>query len=409
AAAPVPRTPVRNAALSTDSSLPTMALRVVHLTTVWLPQTQTWIYTQVTGVPSQRIQCEVICERVENLGQFALPRLHRASAPPGVNMLLAACRERLGFRVLWPGVARTARRLEPQVIHSHFGDAAWAHIGVAKSSGAAHIASFYGYDASLLARRTRWRKRLRELFLAVDLILCEGPHMARTLAGLGCPATKLRVHHLGVCLERLAYRPRRWQPGEPLKVLIAATFTEKKGIPFALRALGRLRGRLDLQVTVVGDARDRAEHMEQKREIARAISESGLQDVVRMAGFQSHAEMIREAYAHHLFLSPSVTAASGDTEGGAPVSIAEMAATGMLVISSWHCDIPEMVIDGETGFLAPERDVSGIVECLRRAVGAPDRWPVLLDAARRHIEKEFNASTQGERLAGIYEQAARAS
>ena len=60
--------------------------------------------------------------------------------------------------------------------------------------------------------------------------------------------------NLGVELQRLEFRPRRRESGEPLRVLIAASFTEKKGIPYALRALGRLGTRSAVEVTVVGDA-----------------------------------------------------------------------------------------------------------------------------------------------------------
>jgi len=75
-----------------------------------------------------------------------------------------------------------------------------------------------------------------------------------------------------------------------------------------------------------------------------------------MLGFQPHAILFEEAYKNHIFLSPSVTALDGDTEGGAPVTIIEMAATGMPIISTKHCDIPEVIKDGVTGFLANERD-----------------------------------------------------
>ncbi len=70
-------------------------------------------------------------------------------------------------------------------------------------------------------------------------------------------------------------------------------------------------------------------------------------------GYQPHSTLFAEAYRHHIFLSPSVTASTGDTEGGAPVSLIEMAATGMLIVSTTHCDIPEVIKHGVTGLLAP--------------------------------------------------------
>jgi colanic acid/amylovoran biosynthesis glycosyltransferase len=109
--------------------------------------------------------------------------------------------------------------------------------------------------------------------------------------------------------------------------------------------------------------------------------------------------LFEQAYEHDVFLSPSVTAADGDTEGGAPVTILEMAATGMPVVSTRHCDIPAVLPDG---LLADERDVEGLHVLLAELIDAPDDWERRCRAAREHIERDYNAVRQGEALAAIY-------
>ena len=111
---------------------------------------------------------------------------------------------------------------------------------------------------------------------------------------------------------------------------------------------------------------------------------------------------MEEARRHHVFLSPSVTASDGDTEGGAPVSLIEMSASGMMIVSTTHCDIPGVILDGKTGLLAPERDVDGLVERLQWIVAHPEQWMEMQRAGRAHIEAEFDARRQGERLGEIY-------
>lgn len=379
-------------------------IRVVHSTPVWLPVTQTWIHTQASRLPPDRVESHVVCERSENLDQFPVPRLHDFSKAGAWERTWDRGLRRLGLRRHLGYLARTARRVKADVLHSHFGDVAWANLGAARAAGCRHAATFYGYDMSRLARSPAWQSRFRQLFDGVDRVFCEGPHMARRVVELGCPESKMRVHHLGIALERLPFRPRSWAPGKVLKVLIAATFTEKKGIPYALEALGRLRRQVEVEVTVIGDAREEsAENQSQKRKILSTISAHGMNDRVRLLGFQPHARMIEEAYAHHVFLSPSVAAADGDTEGGAPVSILEMAASGMLVVSTRHCDIPNVLEDGRSGLLAGERDVEGLLDRLLVAVREPQRWPDMLARARARIEAEFDARIQGERLASHYE------
>ncbi|HET6763493.1 MAG TPA: glycosyltransferase, partial [Longimicrobiaceae bacterium] len=87
---------------------------------------------------------------------------------------------------------------------------------------------------------------------------------------------------------------------------------------------------------------------------------------------------------------------------GAPVSLAEMAATGMAVVATTHCDIPQVVLDGVTGYLAPEHDVDALVALMERFAAHPGCWRTMGLAARRHVETWFDARAQGLELAGRY-------
>lgn len=61
----------------------------------------------------------------------------------------------------------------------------------------------------------------------------------------------------------------------------------------------------------------------------------------------------------------SVLNKTNNTKAGAPVAILEAQATGLPVISSYHADIPEVVVDGKSALLAPERDVGALAKHLR--------------------------------------------
>lgn len=379
---------------------------VVHSCPVWLPLTQAWMYHQIRYLPPQ-IECHIVCEKTANIEQFGWPSLHSLERCARWRRFLDLALKRARIR-RYPGLLpRVAHRYRARVLHSHFGNVAWANIGAARTAGLAHVATFYGFDVGMLPKsRPVWRRRYRDLFRQVDRVLCEGTHMLGRIAELGCPLEKLRVHHLGVPLDQIPFRPRAWHPAAPLRVLIAASFQEKKGITYALHALARLKRDVLLQVTLIGDANDEPRSQEEKRRILSVIADSSLRSDVRMLGYQSYAALFREAYEHHVFLAPSVTASDGDTEGGAPVTLIEMAASGMPVISSRHCDIPEIVQGGVTGFLVPERDADAIYSALRQLIASPEAWATMATAARRHIEREFDASRQGERLAEIYRELA---
>lgn len=376
---------------------------VAHSVPEWLPLTQTWLHEQVRRLPAARVESLVVCERLAEAGRFPVPRLHALSerALPvrlwDLGLRALHVRRHLGLLV------REGRRAGARVVHSHFGHIGWADAGAARALGARHVVTFYGLDVRKLPQDDpRWLARYPEMFAEVSAVLCEGSHMARAIEALGCPAEKIRVHHLGVPVEEIAYAPRALRPGEPLRVLIAASFREKKGIPFALEAVALARRETPVDITIVGDAGPEPAHQAEKARILETIARHGLGACVRMLGFQSHESLFAEAYRHHVFLSPSVTAADGDTEGGAPVAIVDMAATGMPIVSTRHCDIPEVVREGETGLLADERDAEQLAAHLVRLAADPASWRPMLDAGRRHIEREYDARRQGERLAAIY-------
>ena len=74
----------------------------------------------------------------------------------------------------------------------------------------------------------------------------------------------------------------------------------------------------------------------------------------------------QEEFSYYLqnslaFVQHSITAINGDQEG-TPVAILEASAAGLPVISTKHAGIPDVIIDGETGFLVEEHDVDGMAE-----------------------------------------------
>jgi colanic acid/amylovoran biosynthesis glycosyltransferase len=374
---------------------------VIQSVSKWLPQTATWLHNQVRLLPPE-FESHIVCEATMNLDQFPQPRIHSLDAQPMWRYVWDKGMRKLGVRNHLGFVVGCAREAGARLLHSHFGDLAWRDIAVARMAGVKHVVTFYGIDVVYVPRSDpRWPGRYQDMFSVVERVLCEGPFMAQCLVELGCPQEKVSVHHLGIDLDQIPFQPRTWHSGEPLRVLLAGSFREKKGFPYALEALGRIKDETPLEVTVIGDANNERTEREKKR-ILETIETSGLSGDVRMLGYQPYDVLLKEAGRHHVFLSPSVTAADGDSEGGAPVSIIEMCASGMAVVSTTHCDIPGVILNGVTGLLAEERDVDGLVTHLRYLIANPDRWSGMLVAARKHVEAEFAAKRQGQRLGDIY-------
>jgi len=379
-------------------------LVVAHSFEVWLPLTMTWAYNQLRY--AEGTEAIVLAGATANRDRFPWEPVYTTKSKLERSWMRAV--RRAGRRAHPRAFERAFRDCRPHVLHSHFGYRGWADLPLARRHGPAHVVTFYGHDVTMFPSTwPEWRHRYLELFAAADLILCEGPFMAGSIIGLGCPWEKVRVQRLGVELDRLPCHPRELRDGEPVRILIAGAFRPKKGIPAALEAVAfsRARGH-DLRVTVVGGSNGSAIEEAEQACIKGVVRRHGLADVVTFVGMAPYERLLVELERHHLFLSPSVTAPDGDSEGGAPVTIIEAAATGMPVVSTTHCDIPEVVEDGMTGILAPEGDQRALDEALDGLVSAPDRWPAMGEAAADLARRRFDVRVCAGRLAATYRELA---
>ena len=110
---------------------------------------------------------------------------------------------------------------------------------------------------------------------------------------------------------------------------------------------------------------------------------------IEFLGAQNHSVVEREMQNARCFVQHSVVAPSGDCEG-TPVSILEAGATGLPVVSTRHAGIPDVVIEGQTGFLVDEGDQSGMSHWMSQFAEQPELARTMGSAARDHITRNFS-------------------
>lgn len=370
--------------------------------------TSNWIHTQVQHLT--RYNPIVLTEKTANLEGHSAPEYCALEERPRVEGWVnwISCRI-VGYPASF---SKMIRQNNAQLLHAHFGFTGYGALPLAKRTRLPLITTFYGVDASKLPKiHPIWRKYYSKLFQYGSRFLVEGHHMGKQLVSLGCPENKITVQHLGIDLDRFPFEPRQLREGQTLKILAAGRFTEKKGLLYAVEAFAKLVGKnVNSQLTVIGDAASSGdsgyvqESQSTKQLILNAIKQNGVADKITLLGLQPYDALVKEYYAHHVFLSPSVQAESGDNEGGAPVTLIEAGASGMPVVATHHCDIPEVVQDGVTGMLAPERNSDALAEYLLTFVNNPQRLLDMGVAGHKHITKEYDAITQGARLEAIYDE-----
>lgn len=280
-----------------------------------------------------------------------------------------------------------------RLIHAHFGRAGYYALPAIELTGIPLITSFYGYDLSEYPNYPVWRSNYAKLFEKGTYFMTEGSYMRQTLIQIGCPPEKALLQRLGIDIDQIPFQPRSWQPKDPLNVLQVANIREKKGIPDSIRAFAILhRAFPQARFTLLGDIHSRVAKPIM-REVQQIIDQHQLQDAITLlerVPYEKYLQILRDA---HIFCQPSVTARNGDTEGGAPVSTIESSASGMMIVATRHCDIPEVIQDGISGLLTEEHNYEQLAEHLIFLARNPDLWPEMAKAGRAHIESNYNLHT----------------
>jgi len=373
------------------------AIRSCHLRDVFLRRSETFVYELLMAM--NPCQTWVVCHGLANAAQFPFEHAHLVSAPTRVESALSELALVVTGRLL-PLESRykvALHGLKPDVIHAHFGPMGVLAWPIAGALDVGLVTTFYGYDMSLLARMATWRRAYRMLFQHGAIFLVEGSNMARHLAAMGCPEEKICIFRIGVNLAAIDRHgePRTESGGRP-RLLMAGRMVEKKGMSYGLSAFAQVAGKYPhATLRVVGDG-------PMRDALRTQAAQQRIDGRVEWLGGLSYPGYLRELHQASVFLAPSVVAADGDSEGGAPTTLLEAQAARVPVLSTTHADIPEVVLDGESGYLVPERDVDALAERLAWLLGHPGAWQSLGAAGRAHVEANHNVAVQARILEGIY-------
>jgi colanic acid/amylovoran biosynthesis glycosyltransferase len=252
------------------------------------------------------------------------------------------------------------------------------------------VTTFHGADLTkdVQADRVSLYKRL---FETGDLFLPISEAWRQRLIELGCPADKISVHHMGINCMEFAFRPRRLEGSEPTRLLSVCRLVQKKGIEYSIRAVAAVAktGR-KVRYDIVGDGPLRSR-------LDALIGDLGMNETVIIHGSRKKREVVAILDRAHILLAPSVTADDGDKEG-IPVALMEAMATGLPVISTRHSGVPELVHDGISGYLVPERDIDALATSIGELVDGHELWVRMGEAGREMVDRHFNIDVLNDQL-----------
>lgn len=155
----------------------------------------------------------------------------------------------------------------------------------------------------------------------------------------------------------LRLEPTELPPAPPFRLLFVGFVRPYKGLDVALEALARLRREgLDVTLTVAGEFWGPVEPWRER------IERLGIADRVTLrAEYVSDEELAGLLASHHVVVAPYRSATQS---GIVPIAYA----AGRPVVATRVGGLPEVVVDGETGALAPIANPGAFADAVKRTL-----------------------------------------
>lgn len=299
--------------------------------------------------------------------------------------------------------ARVMQSLKIDHIHVHF---AWtqhiAAIIISQLLGVSNSVTVHAFD--LYETQFKHYRRDRKIVLkqleAGDRIVTISQHNREFIANL-CPNIEVddvALIHLGLDLDK--FRPNGHKPNnQTCQLLSVGSLIEKKGHRHLIEACAILAQRgLDFHCTIIGEG-------PQRPLLEELIADHSLEPYVTLKGALEMDQVLRLYQQSDIFALACVVTPTGDRDG-MPTVLLEAMAMEIPVVSTPVTGIPEIVKDGENGFLVLERDVVALADALQTLMEDENLRIRMGRRARQRIVEEFQIQRNTAKLVHIFQELA---
>ena len=200
---------------------------------------------------------------------------------------------------------------------------------------------------------------------------------------------RIQVVHCG--LDKSFYEGKAVSAAEGSTLVCVGRLCEQKGQLLLLEALKRLADEgIEADLVLAGDG-------EMRSEIEALIGELGIEGRVRITGWISSERVREEILASRALVLPSFAE-------GLPVVVMEAMALKRPVVTTYIAGIPELVFDGEHGWLCPAGSVDALAEAMKACLAAPaEVLAAMGEAGHARVTARHDADTEAAKLARLFE------
>jgi glycosyltransferase involved in cell wall biosynthesis len=239
---------------------------------------------------------------------------------------------------------------------------------------------------------SRWKYR------QVDCFICASEAIRQMLVSDGVPEARTVTVHEGIDLARVSAAPpaalhqELFLPHRAPIVGNVAALAPHKGQRHLIEAAALVvRQEPDARFVIAGEG-------ELRQALERQIREHHLEKHVLLAGFRPDVLSLHKAF--DIFVMSSVTEGLG-------TSLLDAMAAAKPIVASATGGIPEVVVDGVTGFLVPPRDHDAMARSIVALLKDPALRERMGQAGLARAREKFGAERMVEQTARVYERVAR--
>ena len=293
---------------------------------------------------------------------------------------------------------KICRKFRPDVIHAHWPfPHAYIALGAAKLFRIPLVLNFHGAEL-LLIRKKKWVKPLLKFAIGqAQAVFANSSFTAGKIKALRNVDVEWSPY--GTTLESGLSSGAGTAPhpiNGKFKILFVGRHIERKGICYLIEAAKYLpRDQFEIRIVGVGDLTDKLK--------MRAAEVSTTPDAANIifTGKLSPEDLANEYKTANVFTLPAIVDSKGDTEGLGVVLIEAME-LGLPVVASNVGGIPDVVVDGISGILVPEKDPQALASAYKRLAADPELLEKLLTGAQGRIAECFNWDKIVERQIAVY-------
>jgi phosphatidyl-myo-inositol dimannoside synthase len=260
----------------------------------------------------------------------------------------------------------------------------------------------HGHEAAW-AQLPGSRQLLRRIGAGTDTLTYLGEYTRARIAAAVGPQAAARMRQVPPGVDEKTFHPdsggaalraRLGLADRPVVVCVSR-LVPRKGQDTLIRALPGVLARVpEAVLLIVGDGPYRAD-------LERLAERTGVAGSVRFTGAVPWSELPAHYGAGDVYAMPCRTRRGGLDVEGLGIVYLEASATGLPVVAGDSGGAPDAVLEGETGYVVPGRDLTALTGRLVELLLDPALRARLGARGREWVEQNWRWDLLAERLAGL--------